>query len=106
MKSQNKLLMSYENLTKLPKVQKQFLLSYCKLCIENIQKILNFRNPVPIPTDLLDNVTWEPFTLKDQKYMDIGNKLVMHEKLHQERYAVWEKLYPLNQSSKTKRKGY
>ncbi|KAJ8923071.1 hypothetical protein NQ315_001623 [Exocentrus adspersus] len=59
-------------------------------------------NPIPAPTDKLDNVKWEPFTLKEQKYMDIGNKLVMHEKLYDKRYAEWEKLFPLSQYSKNK----
>lgn len=68
--------------------------------------LLDLRNPIPTPTEELDNVKWEPFTLKTQKYMDIGNKLVMHEKLHEQRYAEWEKLYPLNQSTKNKKTGY
>ncbi|XP_023312047.1 venom carboxylesterase-6-like [Anoplophora glabripennis] len=56
-------------------------------------------NPTPTSTDKLDSVKWEPFTLKDQKYLDIGKKLIMNEKLYEERYAEWEKLYPLNQIS-------
>ncbi|KAJ8959087.1 hypothetical protein NQ318_022344 [Aromia moschata] len=51
--------------------------------------------PIPTPTQDLDNVNWEPFTLKGQKYLEIGNKLAVKEKLHEERYPVWEKLYPI-----------
>ncbi|XP_018565472.1 esterase E4-like [Anoplophora glabripennis] len=62
-------------------------------------------NPIPAPSKQLDNVKWEPFTLKDQKYMDIGKKLLMQEKLYEKRYAVWEKLFPLDQYSKNKQSG-
>ncbi|KAJ8959088.1 hypothetical protein NQ318_022345 [Aromia moschata] len=58
--------------------------------------------PIPTPVDSLDNVKWEPFTLKDQKYLDIGNKLVPSEKLYEKRYTEWEKLYPLGQYTKNK----
>ncbi|KAG5884815.1 hypothetical protein JTB14_012023 [Gonioctena quinquepunctata] len=57
-------------------------------------------NPIPTPVDKLDNVKWEPFNMKDQKYMEIGNKLVMHEKLYDKRFMEWEKLYPLSMYQK------
>ncbi|XP_056638299.1 juvenile hormone esterase-like [Diorhabda sublineata] len=59
-------------------------------------------NPIPTPSEQLDNVKWEPFTLNDQKYMDIGNKLTMFNKLNNERYSEWEKLYPLSMYQKNK----
>ncbi|XP_019873364.2 esterase E4 [Aethina tumida] len=62
-------------------------------------------NPIPAPTEKLDNVKWEPFTTKTQKYMDIANKLVLNEKLNEKRYAEWEKLFPLAQYGKNKASG-
>ncbi|KAJ8983994.1 hypothetical protein NQ317_008699 [Molorchus minor] len=58
--------------------------------------------PIPTTTEKLDNAKWEPFTIKDQKYLDIGNKLVLGEKLYEKRYAEWEKLFPLSQYTKIK----
>lgn len=52
----------------------------------------------------MDNVKWEPFTTKEQKYLDIGNKLVMSEKLYEKRYEVWEKLFPVDMYMKNEAK--
>ncbi|XP_017776429.1 PREDICTED: esterase E4-like [Nicrophorus vespilloides] len=72
----------------------------------NLQKMVmiwgNFvtsGKPIPTVTDILDNVKWEPYTTKNKKYMDIGNKMVMHENLNEKRYAEWAKLFPLNKHS-------
>lgn len=54
------------------------------------------RNPTPETNDKLDNVKWERFDIKSEKYLDIGNKLVVNEKLNEDRYAEWEKLFPLS----------
>ncbi|XP_060522228.1 esterase E4-like [Cylas formicarius] len=59
-----------------------------------------FGNPIPTPNDKLDNVKWEPFTPKTQKYLDLGNKLTVQEKLYEKRYAEWEKLFPLEKYTK------
>ncbi|CAH0564911.1 unnamed protein product [Brassicogethes aeneus] len=59
-------------------------------------------NPIPEPHEKLDNVKWEPFNQKTQKYMDIANKLVLNEKLNEKRYAEWEKLFPLTHYTKNK----
>lgn len=61
-----------------------------------------YGNPIPTPNDRLDNVKWEPFNTKTQKYLDIGNKLTMQEKLFEKRYAEWEKLFPLEKYAKIK----
>ncbi|GJQ73731.1 hypothetical protein Trydic_g14065 [Trypoxylus dichotomus] len=52
--------------------------------------------PIKEPCELLDNVKWNPYTQTTQSYMDIGNKLVLNEKLLEERYENWRKLYPLS----------
>ncbi|XP_022916348.2 juvenile hormone esterase-like [Onthophagus taurus] len=56
-------------------------------------------NPIHEPCEKLDNVKWEKFSTKNQKFMDIGNKLAMSENLHEKRYKEWEKLYPLSKYS-------
>lgn len=61
-----------------------------------------YGTPIPTPNDRLDNVKWEPFTTKTQKYLDIGNKLTVQEKLYEKRYAAWEKLFPLEKYPKMK----
>jgi len=61
-----------------------------------------FRTPIPTPNDRLDNVKWEPFTVKTQKYLDIGNKLTIQEKLYEKRYTEWDKLFPLEKYAKLK----
>ncbi|XP_030763816.1 esterase E4-like [Sitophilus oryzae] len=61
-----------------------------------------YGNPIPTPNDRLDNVKWEPYNTKSQKYLDIGNKLTLQEKLYEKRYSEWEKLYPLEKYAKIK----
>ncbi|CAG9773584.1 unnamed protein product [Ceutorhynchus assimilis] len=61
-----------------------------------------FGTPIPTPNDRLDNVKWEPYNIKTQKYLDIGNKLTLQEKLFEKRYAEWEKLFPLEKYDKIK----
>ncbi|CAH1135617.1 unnamed protein product [Ceutorhynchus assimilis] len=52
--------------------------------------------PTPRVDPKLDNVKWETFNNKTQKYLDIGNKLVIRERLYEKRYEEWEKLFPLS----------
>lgn len=54
------------------------------------------RNPVPEQTEKLDNVKWEPFTTKNMRYLEIGNKLQVFENLYEKRYAEWDKLFPIS----------
>nr|UUB32780.1 carboxylesterase COED1 [Dendroctonus rhizophagus] len=61
-----------------------------------------YGTPIPTPNDRLDNVKWEPYNIKTQKYLDIGNKLTIQEKLNEKRYAEWEKLFPLEKYAKIK----
>ncbi|KAH1016210.1 hypothetical protein HUJ04_007473, partial [Dendroctonus ponderosae] len=61
-----------------------------------------YGTPIPTPNDRLDNVKWEPYNIKTQKYLDIGNKLTIQEKLYEKRYAEWEKLFPLEKYAKIK----
>nr|XP_023020743.1 esterase E4-like [Leptinotarsa decemlineata] len=53
-------------------------------------------NPTPHKTEVLENVQWEPFTPKCQKYLDIGKNLVVKQRLYQRRFEFWEYLFPLS----------
>ncbi|KAG5861346.1 hypothetical protein JTB14_016695 [Gonioctena quinquepunctata] len=53
-------------------------------------------NPIPQKIKLLKNVKWDRYSLKSQKYMDIGNKPTMKEKLYGKRYQLWDSLHPLS----------
>lgn len=55
---------------------------------------LFFRKPIPERSQKFDNVDWVPFDSKCEKYLEIGKKLVVKEKLFEERMAFWEKFYP------------
>ncbi|XP_067006682.2 juvenile hormone esterase [Anabrus simplex] len=59
-------------------------------------------NPTPERTSLLSNVTWEPYTGDNLKYMDIGSRLSMKEGLYNERVATWERLFPLPHTTAVK----
>ncbi|KAL3273420.1 hypothetical protein HHI36_014864 [Cryptolaemus montrouzieri] len=56
--------------------------------------------PIPETCGRLDYAEWDPYNTKTQKYMDIGDTLKMGEKLYEDRYAEWEKLFPLSQYNK------
>ena len=71
-------------------------------CFSDDCLVFRSRNPTPETSDKLDNIKWEPYTSKDQKYLDIGNKLVLNEKLYEKRYAEWAKLFPLSQYTEKK----
>lgn len=53
-------------------------------------------NPTPHRSELLDNAHWVPYTPEKREYMDIGSQLNMKQNLYEERYSVWEKLFPLD----------
>ncbi|CAH1142147.1 unnamed protein product [Phyllotreta striolata] len=52
-------------------------------------------NPIPTKSEKMDNVEWVPFTIQNNKYLEIGNELVMKENLFKERFSVWESVVPL-----------
>lgn len=54
--------------------------------------------PIKEPCEMLDNVKWDAYKAGTQFYMDIGNKLLLSEKLFDKRYERWRKLYPLNEN--------
>nr|CAH7758728.1 unnamed protein product [Callosobruchus chinensis] len=56
-------------------------------------------NPTPTRNPTLDNVKWDTFNLQTQKYLDIGDKLVMKERMYEDRVKLWEDLYPLSMYS-------
>ncbi|KAK4874277.1 hypothetical protein RN001_013637 [Aquatica leii] len=52
--------------------------------------------PIPKRSADLDNVDWIPYTKQNNNYMDIGKTLKMSENLYEDRYSVWDKLFPLS----------
>ncbi|KAK5641624.1 hypothetical protein RI129_010171 [Pyrocoelia pectoralis] len=52
-------------------------------------------NPTPRKSELLDNELWSPITPQNNVYMDIDKKLTMKKDLYEERYSVWNSLFPL-----------
>lgn len=54
------------------------------------------RTPIPKNNPKFKRVQWTPFNLISQKYLDIGAELTEQEKLYDERYQVWENLFPFD----------
>ncbi|KAK5641626.1 hypothetical protein RI129_010173 [Pyrocoelia pectoralis] len=54
-------------------------------------------NPTPHQTKSHNHVRWIPFTPENNQYMDIGSELRMRKNLYEDRYSVWERLFPLDE---------
>ncbi|KAJ3646359.1 hypothetical protein Zmor_023949 [Zophobas morio] len=53
------------------------------------------------PTDCslnenIGNIEWIPYDTTTKKYLEIGEKLTLKEKLFEDRYSFWRNLYPLS----------
>ncbi|KAF5306930.1 hypothetical protein FQA39_LY00160 [Lamprigera yunnana] len=57
-------------------------------------------NPTPFQMEALDYAQWTPFTVHNNKYMDIGKNLEMKENLYEDRYSIWAKLFPVSDYEK------
>ncbi|CAH0564912.1 unnamed protein product [Brassicogethes aeneus] len=53
-------------------------------------------NPTPMNHHLLNHVKWEPYKRNTQKYLDLGERFELKEKLYEKRYNFWESLYPID----------
>ncbi|XP_043269346.1 uncharacterized protein [Venturia canescens] len=53
--------------------------------------------PIPRNNEKFRNVVWTPFTCENNKYLEIGNELVMKTNLYKDRMMKWERLFPLGQ---------
>ncbi|XP_044730504.1 venom carboxylesterase-6-like isoform X2 [Chrysoperla carnea] len=51
-------------------------------------------NPTPEKEEVTNNVIWRPFTLNEETYMNIDSNLTMEKDLFDDRYALWENLFP------------
>ncbi|KAF5303743.1 hypothetical protein FQR65_LT18959 [Abscondita terminalis] len=74
-----------------------------KMVLKLTTLVANFAltgKPTPTATQELDNADWTPFTNKNNKYMDIGKTLKMQDNLYEDRYSVWDKLFPLSDYEK------
>ncbi|KAM0730969.1 Esterase FE4 [Formica fusca] len=50
----------------------------------------------PVPPTLANNVTWEPYLLETDNYLEISEISRMKTRLYPERMQKWESLFPLN----------
>ncbi|KAL7289595.1 hypothetical protein TKK_0016453 [Trichogramma kaykai] len=63
--------------------------------------------PIPLEgsgVELFANVTWEPYRLDDQRYLQIGEELSMQTRLNAERMDIWDKLFPMGPVPPTRRR--
>ncbi|KAB0794135.1 hypothetical protein PPYR_13755 [Photinus pyralis] len=52
-------------------------------------------NPTPSRIEILERKLWAPITASNNVYMDIGTNLTMKRDLYEDRYSVWDSLFPL-----------
>ncbi|XP_055917775.1 venom carboxylesterase-6-like [Eupeodes corollae] len=52
-------------------------------------------NPNNPKDDYLKNMNWKPLDLKKENFLEIGDELVMKERLFLERFDIWKRLFPL-----------
>lgn len=50
----------------------------------------------PVPSTLANNVTWDPYVLETDNYLEISEIPKMKTGLYPERMQKWESLFPLN----------
>lgn len=50
----------------------------------------------PVPQALANNVTWEPYLLETDNYLEISEIPRMKTGLYPDRMQKWESLFPLN----------
>lgn len=55
-----------------------------------------FRDPNRWNDDYLREVRWRPIYNNRMNYLEIGKELVMKENLNANRYAIWERIFPIN----------
>ncbi|XP_014218106.1 esterase E4-like [Copidosoma floridanum] len=51
--------------------------------------------PIPKHNELFKGVSWTPLDPKKENYLDVGDELKMKNKMFPERYALWDRLFPL-----------
>lgn len=56
------------------------------------------RNPNNKTDEFWNDVDWRPLQSNISNYLEIGNKLTMKTGLYEERYRVWDKLFPSKQN--------
>lgn len=51
--------------------------------------------PIPKNNDLFKGVLWSSLDWSKRNYLEIGKKLTMKSNMYPDRYALWERLFPL-----------
>ncbi|KAM3957233.1 carboxylic ester hydrolase-like [Aphomia sociella] len=56
-----------------------------------------YGDPNPRGSELpeLSTMHWPPMEPTERKYLRIGEQFSVHEKLHEDRYQVWDEIYPI-----------
>jgi len=49
----------------------------------------------PVPPTLANNVTWEPYSLTTDNYLEISETPTMKTRLYADRMQKWDSLFPL-----------
>lgn len=52
-------------------------------------------DPIPKNNDKFKDVSWEPYTKENQRYLEINDNLVMKTGLYLDRMNLWDKLFAL-----------
>lgn len=52
-------------------------------------------HPIPQNHPLFKDVTWQTLDTEKQNYLEIGDTFKVKSKMFPERYAMWNKLFPL-----------
>lgn len=58
-----------------------------------------FRNPTNASDLVIGKITW-PKIDTDKKYLEINTESTVKEHMFEERYKIWDSLWPLERSSK------
>ncbi|XP_012268625.2 esterase E4 [Athalia rosae] len=59
-------------------------------------------NPIPANNQDFENVTWEPLTPSNKKYLEIGDNLTMKTGLYAKENEEWDRLFPVAPARNTK----
>lgn len=48
-----------------------------------------------LPSSHVNDLNWTTYEKAKENYLDIGDELVMKDRLYLERYQVWESIFPM-----------
>lgn len=61
------------------------------------KSIINFyRNPNDPEDEITNTTTWLQYDTENEYYLNIGNTLEVEKGLNNERFEIWDKLFPID----------